>query len=298
MNIRQIRMLPTARQKTKTRPHNSVAWRKASAAFLQRYPLCVLCLARGQINERAMADLCTTQRTLVVDHIEPHRGDDSLFWNTNNWQTLCRLCHDVDKQRHEQRGLGRNEWVRRLRAEALMSGSIPYLKKLSDLIPEILMAQVIDGSDAKRYVIYGPPCSGKTTWVKERAADNDFVWDFDRVARKMFGRDSRTGITHGERLAVMDAREQWLRKIAINKGDAYWIATHKEDAERVAAVIGAELIAMDTPQEVCLERCLQEPDTPHRQERLDAIQQWFDRECGPSHNGTNIHNIGAVSPRG
>ena len=30
----------------------------------------------------------------VVDHIIPHRGDQKLFWDQNNWQSLCKSCHD------------------------------------------------------------------------------------------------------------------------------------------------------------------------------------------------------------
>lgn len=30
----------------------------------------------------------------VVDHIQPHRGDEELMWNQNNWQALCKPCHD------------------------------------------------------------------------------------------------------------------------------------------------------------------------------------------------------------
>lgn len=33
-----------------------------------------------------------------------------------------------------------------------------------------------------RFVICGPPGSGKTTWVRERARPGDLVWDFDDVA--------------------------------------------------------------------------------------------------------------------
>lgn len=37
----------------------------------------------------------------VVDHIEAHRGDMALFWDRNNWQTLCKPCHDSVKQAEE-----------------------------------------------------------------------------------------------------------------------------------------------------------------------------------------------------
>ena len=30
----------------------------------------------------------------VVDHVIPHRGDRKLFWDEQNWQPLCKECHD------------------------------------------------------------------------------------------------------------------------------------------------------------------------------------------------------------
>jgi 5-methylcytosine-specific restriction protein A len=30
----------------------------------------------------------------VVDHIKPHKGDMTLFWDENNWQSLCKMHHD------------------------------------------------------------------------------------------------------------------------------------------------------------------------------------------------------------
>ncbi|MFD0669710.1 HNH endonuclease [Ramlibacter sp. MAHUQ-53] len=40
----------------------------------------------------------------VVDHIEPHRGDQALFWRRSNWQALCSHHHNSAKQREEARG--------------------------------------------------------------------------------------------------------------------------------------------------------------------------------------------------
>ncbi len=34
----------------------------------------------------------------------PHRGDRKLFWDSGNWQSLCKKCHDKHKQREERRG--------------------------------------------------------------------------------------------------------------------------------------------------------------------------------------------------
>lgn len=38
---------------------------------------------------------------LVADHKREHRGDPALFWNEDNVQTLCKPCHDADKQAEE-----------------------------------------------------------------------------------------------------------------------------------------------------------------------------------------------------
>jgi 5-methylcytosine-specific restriction endonuclease McrA len=40
----------------------------------------------------------------VVDHIVPHKGDQRLFWSHDNWQSLCKSCHDSHKQRQERSG--------------------------------------------------------------------------------------------------------------------------------------------------------------------------------------------------
>ncbi|HHR5499154.1 TPA: HNH endonuclease [Klebsiella pneumoniae] len=40
----------------------------------------------------------------VVDHIKPHKGDETLFHNPDNLQSLCKRCHDSVKQRMEKGG--------------------------------------------------------------------------------------------------------------------------------------------------------------------------------------------------
>ena len=58
-------------------------WRKARALFLKQNPLCAFCLAEGKVVPAT-----------VVDHIIPHRGDQRLFWDQTNWESLCKECHD------------------------------------------------------------------------------------------------------------------------------------------------------------------------------------------------------------
>lgn len=69
------------------------AWAKARAEHLRSSPLCVM-------HQRRKLLVPAT----VVDHLKPHRGDLTLFWDRNNWQSLCKHCHDSHKQRQEKSG--------------------------------------------------------------------------------------------------------------------------------------------------------------------------------------------------
>lgn len=80
-------------------PYNS-RWRKARETFLAQHPLCVMCQKDGGLTP-----------AMVVDHIQPHRGDSQLFWDSSNWQPLCKRCHDSDKQMLEKSGEVRNEFT-------------------------------------------------------------------------------------------------------------------------------------------------------------------------------------------
>jgi len=59
-------------------------WEKAAKNYLKANPLCVDHRKQGR---RVPATL--------VDHIIPHRGDMTRFWDVSNWQGLCKTCHDI-----------------------------------------------------------------------------------------------------------------------------------------------------------------------------------------------------------
>ena len=61
-----------------------VRWRRARAAWLAAHPLCAECEREGRVTPAS-----------VVDHIIPHRGDYGLFWDGDNWQSLCRDHHQT-----------------------------------------------------------------------------------------------------------------------------------------------------------------------------------------------------------
>jgi 5-methylcytosine-specific restriction enzyme A len=59
-------------------------WLKTRARYLAEHPLCASCLAGGRLTSAT-----------VVDHVVPHGGDRQRFWDCDNWQGLCKRCHDT-----------------------------------------------------------------------------------------------------------------------------------------------------------------------------------------------------------
>lgn len=66
-------------------------WQKARDGYLRKHPLCCYCEREGRVTAAT-----------VVDHIVAHQGDDRLFWDSTNWQPLCKPHHDGAKQREER----------------------------------------------------------------------------------------------------------------------------------------------------------------------------------------------------
>ena len=88
-------------------------WQQARAAYLVKHPFCAYCLREAGISYEqdavAIGIACADKGiglpyAQVVDHVEPHRGDMKLFWDSTNWQSLCTTHHSRDKQREESGG--------------------------------------------------------------------------------------------------------------------------------------------------------------------------------------------------
>lgn len=75
------------------RLYGTKRWFQLRARQLREQPLCKFCGDLGRITPAA-----------VVDHKRPHRGDEALFFDPDNLQSLCKPCHDGAKQQLEKSG--------------------------------------------------------------------------------------------------------------------------------------------------------------------------------------------------
>jgi 5-methylcytosine-specific restriction protein A len=67
-------------------------WQRNSKQFLKENPLCDECYKHKRLTPAT-----------VVHHIIDHKGNDELFWNKDNWQALCKVCHDKTRK---HKGMG------------------------------------------------------------------------------------------------------------------------------------------------------------------------------------------------
>ncbi len=125
------------------------------------------------------------------------------------------------------------------------------------------------------HVITGPPCAGKSTYVREHAQDGDVRVDFDVLAQAL-----GSVVAHGSeghvREAAFKARNAAVNYLLDNADDAEGWIIHSSPADwqlEAYEKVGAELIALDTDMETCLERAEQDGRPP---EEADKIRAWFD----------------------
>lgn len=69
-------------------------WKRYRLVYLAEHPWCKICLDMG-IHEPATD----------VDHVVPHKGDPTRFWDPENHQGLCASCHSR-KTASEDGGFG------------------------------------------------------------------------------------------------------------------------------------------------------------------------------------------------
>lgn len=68
-------------------------WLEGRELHLTKHPLCAWCLQKGRIVPAK-----------VVHHKVPHQGNEALFYDPDNWESLCKPCHDGAAQQQERIG--------------------------------------------------------------------------------------------------------------------------------------------------------------------------------------------------
>jgi len=122
----------------------------------------------------------------------------------------------------------------------------------------------------KVYVVHGSPCSGKSTYVQGVAGSGDLILDMDAIWACISpmgaisgnsGHDARDERLKSNVFRMRDCMLDMIRTRYGGWNNAYIIGGYPRMAERerLATLYGAELVHIDTPQDVCLQRAAQRP---------------------------------------
>ena len=133
------------------------------------------------------------------------------------------------------------------------------------------------------YIVYGAPCAGKRSWVRDVAECDDLVLDIDKLwaavrADSCGDREKPNAI----KTNVFTLRDQIIDMIRVRRGrwrNAYIIGGYplQGERERLADNVGADkIIFIDTAREVCEARAKLISD-----EMLNYVTDWFDRYTPP-----------------
>jgi 5-methylcytosine-specific restriction endonuclease McrA len=197
---------------------------------------------------------------LVCDHVEPHRGDVAKFW-AGPFQTLCKPCHDGQKQKEE--------------IAARAAGLDVYGGKPASYRPEWLRPSVIPLT-----IVCGPPASGKNHYVRQHAGSTDLVIDLDLIVANLSGRP----VSHRwdrERWLQMALRLRNAMLGELSKQSAWpsaWLIMTEPSAERRAwwadKMQPKAIIVIEADEATCMANAAQDADHD-RHHTLLMVRRWW-----------------------
>lgn len=116
-------------------------------------------------------------------------------------------------------------------------------------------------------VVTGPPCGGKSTYIKDRAKSGDVIIDMDRIALALTTDDTASHSYSSEvRWIAMQARKaavkEALFQFASRRGPTAWIIHTDPTADERSQyrLRNAQIVEINPGKDVCLERLKSRPE--------------------------------------
>ena len=135
----------------------------------------------------------------------------------------------------------------------------------------------------KVYIVYGAPCSGKTTWVNEVAETNDLILDIDRlwgaIRADKCGEYEKPNAIKTNVFALRDCILDMIKTRRGRWDNAYIIGGYplQGERERLFNDVGADkLIFIDTKKDICSLRAREKSD-----EWVEYVERWFELYTPP-----------------
>lgn len=128
------------------------------------------------------------------------------------------------------------------------------------------------------HIITGPPCAGKSTYVREHAEEGDLRVDYDLIAQALGAVNSHAA-EGAVKQAAFDAREGAIRAALRYRDAESWIihTTPSEEHMKLYEDAGADVVELDPGYDVCMERAKRDG---RPQQTIDGIEKYYSRQKG------------------
>ena len=133
--------------------------------------------------------------------------------------------------------------------------------------------QRFEGFRQEVYLVYGSPCSGKTTWVRENANDDDLILDIDSIWECICKSD-RYHKPNRLKKNVFGIRDCIIDQIRTRSGmwrNAFIIGGYplRSDRDRLCELLRAKPVFINASKDECLSRAMTDS-------WKEFIEDWFD----------------------
>lgn len=133
-------------------------------------------------------------------------------------------------------------------------------------------------------VVWGCPCSGKSTYAKEHMTGNDLVYDYDALITAMTGKTGRRVEKSKAHEMALAIRSLFIKLTSADSEiDAAYVLTRRPSKYlkgMLEAFESVEYIRMEATREECLARLALDDSRPDKDAWTAIINQWHDEEEG------------------
>ena len=235
--------------------YNSKKWRITRAAYVD-----------SRVNiDGGMCEYCGAEAGEEVHHVialTPANIHDTEI--TLNWDNLKFLCKDCHFKAHREIIVNSLNNINRCKN---MTNNGCYFDDDGNLI------------QIRRYIVWGSPASGKTTYVRQNMQRGDLIVDLDFIKQAISLQD-KTDTPDSLYPVAVKIRELLYDLIAENKIDckSVWVIAslpRKKERLELAERLGAELVHIDTDYHECIRRAGLDADRHDKQKQRALVDKFF-----------------------
>lgn len=188
---------------------------------------------------------------------------------------ICECCHKLIHKKHQAIGHHKIELDMSNVNDASVSLNLSNLMLVCHSCHNAIHNRF--GSKTRhRYLVYGSPLSGKSTYVSEAAGKNDLVISMDHI-RAAITMGANSGYTLNDVFAVRDLLLDRVKTNATKAHDVYIIGgyPYRGERERLCRELKLEPVFIDVSKEECLAR-LDMCEDRDKTLWTKYISDWFD----------------------